>query len=64
MEISREVAWLPRTLAQIDLEQNNLVLAGTGEDEIAIEIRLFRPIHSQNQAAESFWAKLGLSERT
>jgi LysR family transcriptional regulator, hypochlorite-specific transcription factor HypT len=50
------VAWLPRTLAEEDISAGLLVEAGNGELEIPIEIRLFRPVARQGQAAESVWA--------
>jgi DNA-binding transcriptional LysR family regulator len=50
------VAWLPRTLAEEDISAGLLVEAGNKELEIPIEIRLFRPVARQGQAAESVWA--------
>jgi LysR family transcriptional regulator, hypochlorite-specific transcription factor HypT len=50
------VAWLPRTLAEEDISAGLLVEAGNRELEIPIEIRLFRPVARQGQAAESVWA--------
>ena len=50
------VAWLPRTLAEEDISAGRLVEAGDADLEIPIEIRLFRPIARQGQAAESVWA--------
>jgi LysR family transcriptional regulator, hypochlorite-specific transcription factor HypT len=50
------VAWLPRTLAEEDISAGLLVEAGNSELEIPIEIRLFRPVARQGQAAESVWA--------
>ena len=50
------VAWLPRTLAEEDIAGGRLVEAGGSVDpEIPIEIRLFRPIARQSQAAEWVW---------
>jgi LysR family transcriptional regulator, hypochlorite-specific transcription factor HypT len=49
------VAWLPRTLAEEDISAGLLVEAGNTELEIPIEIRLFRPVARQGQAAESVW---------
>jgi DNA-binding transcriptional LysR family regulator len=50
------VAWLPRTLAEEDISAGLLVEAGNRELEIPIEIRLFRPVARQGQAAETVWA--------
>jgi LysR family transcriptional regulator, hypochlorite-specific transcription factor HypT len=50
------VAWLPRTLAEEDISAGLLVEAGNSELEIPIEIRLFRPVARQGDAAESVWA--------
>jgi DNA-binding transcriptional LysR family regulator len=50
------VAWLPRTLAEDDISAGLLVEAGDPDLEIPIEIRLFRPVALQNDAAESVWA--------
>jgi LysR family transcriptional regulator, hypochlorite-specific transcription factor HypT len=50
------VAWLPRTLAEEDISAWRLVEAGNSELEIPIEIRLFRAVARQGEAAESVWA--------
>jgi len=50
------VAWLPLTLAEEDIVAGRLVEAGNPEFEIPIEIRLFRPLARQGDAAESVWA--------
>ena len=50
------VAWLPRTLAEENISAGLLVEAGNRELEIPIEIRLFRPVARQGQAAETVWA--------
>jgi DNA-binding transcriptional LysR family regulator len=50
------VAWLPLTLAEEDIAARRLVEAGNPEFEIPIEIRLFRPVARQGDAAESVWA--------
>ena len=50
------VAWLPRTLAEEDILAGALVEAGDPDLEIPIEIRLFRPVARQSQAAEQIWA--------
>jgi DNA-binding transcriptional LysR family regulator len=50
------VAWLPRTLAEENISAGLLVEAGNSELEIPIEIRLFRAVARQGDAAESVWA--------
>jgi LysR family transcriptional regulator, hypochlorite-specific transcription factor HypT len=50
------LAWLPRTLAEEDISAGLLVDAGNSELQIPIEIRLFRPVARQGQAAESVWS--------
>jgi LysR family transcriptional regulator, hypochlorite-specific transcription factor HypT len=50
------VAWLPRTLADEDISAGLLVEAGGSDLAIPIEIRLFRPVARQSEAAESVWA--------
>lgn len=49
------VAWLPRTLAEEDIAAGLLLEAGDSKFEIPIEIRLFRPVARQSDAAESVW---------
>ncbi|MFL9823780.1 LysR family transcriptional regulator [Rhodoplanes sp. SY1] len=58
MTMAREghgVAWLPRTLAQDDLDQGRLVRAGSDALDIAIEIRLVRSPDCRNAAADALW---------
>ncbi|MGD0848968.1 LysR family transcriptional regulator [Bradyrhizobium sp.] len=55
------VAWLPLTLAEEDIAAGRLVEAGNPEFEIPIEIRLFRPLARQGDAAESVWAAFARS---
>jgi DNA-binding transcriptional LysR family regulator len=50
------VAWLPRTLAEDDMLAGRLVEAGDPDLAIPIEIRLFRPVARQSEAAEEVWA--------
>ncbi|MEO3434459.1 LysR family transcriptional regulator [Inquilinus sp. CAU 1745] len=49
------VAWLPRTLAEHDLETGHLVEAGDETLHIPLQIRLFRPIARQSATAEALW---------
>lgn len=49
------VAWLPRTLAEHDLETGRLVEAGDETLHIPLQIRLFRPAARQSAAAEALW---------
>ncbi len=50
------LAWLPQTLAEEDVAAGLLVEAGGAEHQVPIEIRLFRPVSRQSEAAEAFWA--------
>jgi DNA-binding transcriptional LysR family regulator len=49
------VTWLPRTMAADDLEAGHLVAAGSEQDAVPLEIRLFRPVRGRSRAAEAFW---------
>ncbi|MGO4123432.1 LysR family transcriptional regulator [Inquilinus sp. YAF38] len=49
------LAWLPQTLAEEDVAAGLLVEAGGPEHQVPIEIRLFRPVPRQSEAAEAFW---------
>jgi DNA-binding transcriptional LysR family regulator len=60
---SRGVAWTALSLVADDLEKGRLVHAGVMDDEVPIEIRLWRPKHRQQAAAESFWKKLTKGEK-
>ena len=55
------VAWLPLTLAEEDISAGRLVEAGNREFEIPIEIRLFRPVARQGDAAEAAWTAFARS---
>ncbi len=55
---NRGVAWTARSLVAEDLESGRLVHAGEPEDDIPIEIRLWRPKTRQTPAAEHFWNKV------
>jgi LysR family transcriptional regulator, hypochlorite-specific transcription factor HypT len=54
---NRGVAWTARSLVVEDLASGRLVHAGEPEDDIPIEIRLWRPKTRQTPAAEQFWNK-------
>jgi len=51
----RGVGWLPKSLISEELKRGELVPAGEGSWDIAMEIRLFRPNSRQNSAVEKFW---------
>lgn len=52
------IAWLPRTLAEHDLETGRLVDAGDETLHIPLQIRLFRPIARQSATAEALWENI------
>jgi len=57
-EVAKEgqgIAWVPLSLAEADLAAEKLVLAGTAEFEVPVEIRLFRPATRLGRQAERFW---------
>ncbi|WP_158873917.1 LysR family transcriptional regulator [Antarcticirhabdus aurantiaca] len=56
------LAWLPMTLAEDDLRDGRLMMAGPPEVAIPVEIRLFRPASRQSGVIESAWAALTSSE--
>ncbi|KAA0012990.1 LysR family transcriptional regulator [Billgrantia pellis] len=51
----RGVAWLPRTLAEVDLEAGRLVAAGGEEWCIPVAIKLYRERELTGRAAETLW---------
>ncbi len=52
----RGVCWLPRALVADDLAMGRLVPASKAADwSTPLDIRLFRPVVRQSQAAEAFW---------
>jgi DNA-binding transcriptional LysR family regulator len=52
----RGVCWLPRALVEDDLAMGRLVRAtDAAEWSTPLDIRLFRPVVRQSQAAEAFW---------
>lgn len=54
----RGIAWLPATLAALDVEQGRIVRAGGPEWDVPVEVRVFRSAARQNPAAETFWRRL------
>lgn len=54
---NRGLAWAALSLVEDDLAAGRLVHAGGPEDDIEIEIRLWRPKTRQSQAAEQIWNK-------
>lgn len=59
----RGVAWTALSLAEGDLASGRLVRVGAVEDEVPIEIRLWRPRARQSPAAEAFWNRLKAARR-
>ena len=55
----RGVAWLPATLAELEVSEGRLVRAGGAEWDVPVDIRVFRPAARQSLAAEGFWSELG-----
>lgn len=58
----RGIAWSPLSLVEDDLRKGTLVRAGPMQDDVEIEIRLWRPKARQSPVAEALWARL-LSEQ-
>jgi LysR family transcriptional regulator, hypochlorite-specific transcription factor HypT len=59
----RGAAWTARSLVADDLASGRLVHAGGPEDDIRIEIRLWRPKARMTPAAEQFWETIRKSTR-
>lgn len=51
----RGIAWLPQSLIVDDLETGRLVLAGTEQWQIPLQVRLYRDRSKLGQTAEMFW---------
>lgn len=51
----RGVAWSPLSLVADDLTAGRLVRAGSADDEVPMEIHLFRPKARQSAGAEELW---------
>ena len=54
----RGIAWSALSLVEEDLAAGRLARAGGAEDEVPIEIRLWRPKVRQSPAAEALWSRL------
>lgn len=52
------LAWLPHSLVQAEIEAGHLVRALPPEEDILLEICLFRPAMPLSAAAEAFWHAL------
>lgn len=40
------IAWVPQSMAQVDIAAGRLAIAGSGDDEIVIDVRLYRDLAS------------------
>jgi len=54
----RGVSWSPLSLVGDDLESGRLVRLGDRDNEVPIEIHLFRPKARQSPAAEALWERI------
>jgi DNA-binding transcriptional LysR family regulator len=54
----RGIAWTALSLVEDDLEAGRLVRAGAPEDDVPIEIMLWRPKARQAPAAEMLWSRI------
>jgi DNA-binding transcriptional LysR family regulator len=54
---NRGVAWAPLSLIEDDIANGLLARAGPEEEDLQIEIRLWRPRARQAPAAEAFWSR-------
>ena len=54
----RGVTWTALSLVDDDIQSRKLVRAGTPDQDIPIEIRLWRPAARQSPAAEALWSKV------
>ena len=54
----RGLAWSPLSLVAEDIASGRLVKVGLPEDEVSIDIHLFRAKARQTQTAERFWQRL------
>lgn len=59
----RGLVWSPLSLVADDIAAGRLIRIGAPDDEIMIEIHLFRPRARQSQAAERFWQRVQEQER-
>lgn len=60
----RGVAWTALSLVSEDMAMGTLMRAATPEQDIPIEIRLWRPAARQSPAAEALWAKILKSQKS
>ncbi len=60
----RGVAWTALSLVNDDIAAGTLMRAGTPEQEVPIEIRLWRPSARQSPAAEALWSKILKSQKS
>ncbi len=51
------VTWIPRSLAEDELRRGLLVPAGKPEDDLIVEIRIYRTLNFRNHHAEKFWRR-------
>lgn len=51
------VTWIPHSLAEDELRRGLLVPAGTPEDDLLVEIRIYRTPNFRNRQAEKFWRR-------
>ncbi|GAA0605638.1 LysR family transcriptional regulator [Paenochrobactrum glaciei] len=51
------VTWVPQSLVNDELSRGLLVRAGTTEDDLLVEIRIYRTHNFRNQQAEKFWRR-------
>lgn len=58
----RGTAWTVRSLVEEDLRAGRLRRMGGSDDEVAIEIRLWRPLGRLSAAAEAFWEQVAPTE--
>ena len=54
----RGVTWTALSLVSEDIEAGKLVRAGSPDEDVSIEIRLWRPAARQSPAAEALWSKI------
>ncbi|ABI77700.1 transcriptional regulator, LysR family [Hyphomonas neptunium ATCC 15444] len=60
----RGVAWTALSLVSEDISTGKLMRAGTPEQDVPIEIRLWRPATRQSPAAEALWSKILKSQKS
>jgi DNA-binding transcriptional LysR family regulator len=60
----RGVTWSALSLVAPDIASGRLARAGSAEDEVPIEIRLWRPKARQSAAAEALWTRVVQRTRT